>query len=122
MGILTGIYHLQELPRYATEKPYTMRYAPVDGTAASNVLREKHDVDVHDMREEKAGYRLDRNGFTVCTLDAGMAYEIFDSQEKITTVYFCELEKILSKQFPGSTIDFVSYLVKKTSPIMLCIN
>ena len=42
MSIITEIYHLQELPRYVSEKPYTMRYVPEGGTAVSNVLREKH--------------------------------------------------------------------------------
>lgn len=112
MAISTEMYHLQELPRYASEKPYTMRYAPEGGVPVSNVLRERCKVEVHDMRECQEEHQVEGNGFTVCELSTQMQYELFNSHEKITTVYFRELESILSKQFPGSTAEFVSYLVK----------
>lgn len=119
MAISTEIYHLQELPRYASEKPYTMRYTPEGQIPVSNVLREKHVLEVSNMREDPDRYQVESNGFTVCTLGTKLEYEIFDSHEKITTVYFRELENILLKQFPGSTAEFVSYLVKRASHFLL---
>jgi hypothetical protein len=114
MSISTEIYHLQELSRYASEKPYTMRYVPEGGTAVSNVLREKHVLSVKDVRESKHEYTLDRNGFMVSRLPASLDYEIFESQEEIEKIYFPELETILLAHFPGSTVDFVSYLVQSS--------
>jgi hypothetical protein len=111
MSISTDIYHLQELSRYASEKPYTMRYVPEDGTAVSNVLREKHVLSVKDVRDFKHEYTLDRNGFMISQLPGSLDYGVFDSQEAIEKTYFPELETILLAQFPGSTVDFVSYLV-----------
>jgi hypothetical protein len=111
MSISTEIYHLQELSRYASEKPYTMRYVPEDGTAVSNVLREKHVLSVKDVRDSKHEYTLDRNGFMISQLAGSLDYGVFDSQEAIEKTYFPELETILLAQFPGSTVDFVSYLV-----------
>lgn len=106
MAISTGIYHLQELPRYASEKPYTMRYAPEGGVPVSNVLREKCEVEVHNIRKCQEGYQVEgNNGFTVCELGTKMQYELFDSHEKTTTVYFRELESKLWKHYPGSTAD-----------------
>jgi hypothetical protein len=115
MSISTEIYHLQELPRYVSEKPYTMRYVPEDGTAVSNVSREKRVLSVKDVRNSKHEYTLDRNGFMVSQLPARVDYEVFDSQEAIEKTYFPELESILLSQFPGSTVDFVSYLVATLS-------
>jgi hypothetical protein len=111
MSISTEIYHLQELSRYASEKPYTMRYVPEGGTAVSNVLREKHVVSVKDVRDSKHKYTLDQNGFMISQLAGSLDYGVFDSQEAIEKSYFPELETILLAQFPRSTIDFVSYLV-----------
>lgn len=109
MGITTEIYHLQELARYEDEKPYTMRYVPDGQVAVSNVAREKHVVDVRDMRQQDV--QLDHNGFTFLSLPQKMSYTDFDSHENITTTYLPELETVLRQQFPDSTVDFVSYLV-----------
>ena len=119
MSITTDIYHLQEIPKYATEKPYTMRYVPEGELAITNIEREKHAVAVQDIRNAKANFTLDRNGFMVSRLPVdAMAYEDYDSQEKIVKVYLPELEAILLEQFPGSTIDFVSYLVRTSQPVL----
>jgi len=111
MAISTEIYHLQPLPRYASEKPYTMRYVPEDEIPVSNVVREKHVISVKDMRPIIDTFTLDQNGFMVLNLPSKMAYEDYESHEEITNTYLPELESILSAQFPGSTVDFVSYLV-----------
>jgi hypothetical protein len=116
MDISTDVYHLQELDRYASEKPYTMRYVPETGLAVSNVEREKHTVAIKDMRGLEANFTLDQNGFTVSELATEkMAYEDFDSHEAIVTKYLPALETVLLKHFPGSTVDFVSYLVSGRS-------
>lgn len=93
-----------------------MRYVPEDNTAVSNVSREKHVIYVKDVRDTKHEYTLDRNGFMISQLPAGLDSGTFDSQETIEKTYFPELETILLGQFPGSTIDFVSYLVPTTIP------
>lgn len=123
MSIITEIYHLQELPRYVSEKPYTMRYVPEGGTAVSNVLREKHKLLVKDIRNSKYEYTLDRNGFMISQLPTSLDYATFDSQEAIEQDYFPELENILLRLFPGSTVDFVSYLVLQicsSTSIIVC--
>lgn len=111
MGIDCEIYHLQELPRYGLEKPYTMRYVPEAGFAVSNVSREKNTVHMKDIRATKDEYSLERNGFIVAQLPTILDYAVFESQEAIESTYFPELEDVLSRQFPGCTVDFVSYLV-----------
>lgn len=116
MSINTEIYHLQELPRYGSEKPYTMRYVPEGGSAVSNVLREKHMHIVKNIRDTKHDYTLERNGFVISRLPTSLDYATFDSQEAIEKEYFPELETILLDLFPGSTIDFVSYLVPQVAP------
>jgi hypothetical protein len=113
MSIVTEIYHLQELPLYVSEKPYTMRYVPEGGTAVSNVLREKHKLLVKDIRGSEHEYTLDRNGFTISQLRTSLDYVTFDGQDAIEKNYFPELETILLDMFPGSTVDFVSYLVRQ---------
>jgi hypothetical protein len=111
MDISTEIYHLQELSRYEAEKPYTMRYMPEGTIPASNVVREKRTVAVEDMRGSEGRYSLEKNGFMISNLSSKMTYGDYDSHNSITNIYLQELEGVLSKLFPGSSIDFVSYLV-----------
>ena len=113
MSIATEIYHLKELPTYAAEKPYTMRYVPDGEVAVTNVQREKHLIKVKDMRDNIANnlLHLNRNGFTMSPVTTKMSYEDYDDPDKIINVYVPALEDILLTYFPGSTIDFVSYLV-----------
>lgn len=115
MSILTEVYHLQELSRYGVEKPYTMRYVPEGKIPVSNVAREKHVIEVNDMRGAENEYQIDKQGFMISGLVTKMEYEDYDSHEKITNTYLPELEGILQEQFPGSTVDFVSYLVTVSS-------
>lgn len=98
-----------------------MRYIPDGSTAVSNVLREKHVLSVKDIRDTQHGYTLDRNGFMVSPLQRSLDYAIFDSQEAIETQYFPELESVLLSLFPGSTVDFVSYLVPLPQPLALVV-
>lgn len=118
MSVATEIYHLQQLPRYGSEKPYTMRYVPDGGVAVTNVEREKHVVSVKDMRRDVDcdAFNLDRNGFTVSKMATEMKYEDYDDHEKITNVYLPAIESKLLAYFPGSTVDFVSYLVSRHEP------
>lgn len=113
MDISTEVYHLQDSPRYASEKPYTMRYQPEAPLASTNVVREKKVVSVTDMRGREDDYRLDKQGFMVSKLATKMTYDDYDSPDKITGVYLKELEGVLSDHFPGSDIDFVTYLVRR---------
>lgn len=111
MDISTEIYHLQDSGRYASEKPYTMRYRPEAPLASTNVVRERKAVNVTDIRGHEDEYRLDKHGFIVSKLATKMAHEDYDSHDKITNVYLKELEAELSNHVPGSEIDFVTYLV-----------
>lgn len=119
MTISTEIYHLQELPRYVSEKPYTMRYIPETEMEITNVVREKRIVTVEDMRGLENDFSLDIQGFTVAKLPSKMAYEDYDSRDMITDVYLPEIEKVLCGMFPGSTVDFVSYLVSEAQTLYL---
>ena len=112
MSILAEIYHLQPLPRYGYEKPYTLRYVPDGDVPISNVAREKHIVEVKDLRNNVRGYSLDKHGFAILNLAFGMSHEDYNNHEKIMNVYLPTLEQELLKYLPGSTIDFVSYFVR----------
>jgi hypothetical protein len=111
MDVLTEIYHLSDSELYASEKPYTMRYAPKGQMAPTNVVREKQEVTVRDLRGKEDEYNLHKDGFMVKKLQSKMAYEDYDDPTKITETYLQELEGVLNELFPGSYIDFVSYLV-----------
>jgi hypothetical protein len=118
MAILTDMYHLQKSARYAEEKPYTMRYVPESEIPASNVVRERHQVSVSDMREIRETLSLDRNGFQIERLATPLPYEDFDSHEHIVGSYLSQLEDTLTRLFPESTVDFVSYLVRKSANLI----
>lgn len=114
MDISTEIFHLQEQLFYRDEKPYTMRYRPEGPAAAeiSNVMREKHDVVVLDMRKDLKQYSIDRNGFEVHLLEKHFPPEALENHEEIVEMYLPELKKKLLELFPGCRVDFISYLVR----------
>ena len=112
MDVLTQIYHLRQDELYSSEKPYTMRYAPNGRMMPTNVVREKRTVKVRDLRGREDHFDLDRDGFVVKTLKSKMTYEDYDDSENITKTYLQELEGVLDELFPGSYVDFISYLVR----------
>lgn len=111
MDVVTEIYHLRQDELYSSEKPYTMRYVPKGQMKPTNVVREKHEVIVRDLRGKEDEFSLNRSGFMVKRLGSKMTYEDYDDPAKIRDVYLQELEGVLNGLFPGSYIDFMSYLV-----------
>lgn len=111
MDVVTEIYHLRQDGIYASEKPYTMWYAPKGQMRPTNVVREKQEVTVRDLRGREDQFSLGRNGFMVKRLSSKMTYEDYDDPAKITDVYLQELEGVLNELFPRSYVDFMSYLV-----------
>ena len=49
---------------YDTEKPYSLRFTPPEGFPRANINPERHDIDFHDIRQNKQNLDFRRDGFT----------------------------------------------------------
>ncbi|KAF5686955.1 methyltransferase [Fusarium circinatum] len=84
-SVKTSMHFLQRSPKYETEKPYSLRFPPPRDLAHSNILREKHDIQVHSMRDV-AGLTLEEAGLQLTTFLSSLAYEDFaDGTKRIKT-------------------------------------
>ena len=124
-GIWSKMYFLARRPKYAKEKPYSMRYYPGDIVPQSNVEREEHTILFTDIRHHLDNCSLDRKGFELMLVDTSMAYEDFADNEMVRNIYIREVESTLKERL-GAThvigLDFaVSLNPRGTSSLfMLC--
>ena len=108
--ITSQLSFLSRDDKFYREKPYILRFRPEDGFPMQNTTISEANISLTDIRyQPPPEYRL--SGLGVIGFETGMQYEDFDNHEKITNIYLQELEAKLVEYFPGSTVDFVSYLV-----------
>lgn len=118
MDVSTEIYHLEQLSLYQNVKPYTMRYVPDASLPSTNVRREKRKVQVKDMRGQESHFSLDKQGFMIRELRTSMQHEDYDNDQAIRDTYLEELRNVLIDLFPGCDVDFISYLVSRSSRLV----
>lgn len=67
--------------RYEYEKLYKFQYKPPEGMPKTNFRMEKHEgINVSSIRGREEEFSLERNGFTVLSLDHEIPYEDFYSE------------------------------------------
>jgi len=98
--------------RYRRDKPFALRYNPVEGIATGNILTETIlDVPLHDIRDLTERPSFDENGAAVCELSSQMAYDDWFKDEKVKEVFFPELRKLLEDFFATPHIQMFEYRV-----------
>ncbi|KAF4450028.1 tetratricopeptide repeat domain-containing protein [Fusarium austroafricanum] len=96
--IETFFYFLQASPKYKTEKPYSLRFPPGGDLAQSNVLREKHKIQISGMRG-KADLTLENCGFEILNFLSPLTYEDFVDPMNITIRFLPDLGIRLKQLF-----------------------
>lgn len=109
LGVSGQVYFLTRSDKYATEKPYTLRYKP-DGFPQTNVERTLHSLFFRSLRE---GPQLDyeKCGFKIAMLKSAMAYEDYDDEQKIETVHQKEIATCVKTAMEASSVHILDYVV-----------
>lgn len=94
-------------------KPYHMIHGDFEGLPRSNISREWHDTTFEDVRAYLPELSFNDTGFTVRKLQSKMAYEDFDDDHKVWSVYFKELETHLQDFLGAREVEFFRYGIRR---------
>lgn len=110
-SVHSHMHFLKEAQLYEQVKPYSLRFPPPDGLLQSNVQRERHDIEFHDIRHA-GSFTLDSNGFEVIAAPSQMSYQDFDDKRQISKVYLPEMCGYLKKMLQASHILALDFSVR----------
>ncbi|KAJ4302793.1 hypothetical protein N0V90_001684 [Kalmusia sp. IMI 367209] len=109
--VIASLFFLARLPVYDSEKPFTLRYDPGHGLAASNVESEQHEVEVHNMRLHELSY--DACGFQYCKIPSAMTYSDYAEEHIIRQKHFPEVKACLKKALGASIVEIIDLAQRK---------
>lgn len=109
--VTASLFFLARLPLYDLEKPFTLRYDPGHGLAASNVKSEEHEVEVHNMRLHELSY--DACGFQYCKISSVMKYGDYAEERIIRQKHFPEVKACLKKALGASFVEIIDLAVSR---------
>ncbi|KAF2110705.1 hypothetical protein BDV96DRAFT_635312 [Lophiotrema nucula] len=111
-------YFLTRDPTWDKEKPYTLRFQPVEGLEIprTNVLRETHDVEIHDLRSETDKFDIETQGFTVIEATSRLAYKDYFDELSIKRLFYPEIETAVKKLLGATWVRVFEHTVRKRHP------
>lgn len=114
VDVLTDLVFLKPDSKYLHEKPYRLRYDPGKTIPRTNCESQiQRDILVHDIRGREAEYTLARNGFEVATLESRLAPEEFYDREKVKSVYYEELKRMLREKFGAQRVEILEHGIRR---------
>ncbi|KAK4497674.1 hypothetical protein PRZ48_010327 [Zasmidium cellare] len=111
MHLVAPISYLGTVPE--DEKPYHMMYGDFEGLPRTNISREWQDTVFEDVRGCLPELSFNDTGFAVHPLHSKMAYEDFDDEHKVRSVYFSELEARVKELLGAHEVKFFRYGIRK---------
>jgi hypothetical protein len=78
---------------YQTEKPYCLRFDPLDDIPRHNLNIDPKRILIADARSMDAG--IEKNGFGLTTIPTALTYVDFTNSEKIERTYALEVQNHL---------------------------
>jgi hypothetical protein len=97
-------------------KPYNYVEAPPEDTPRTNFGPVLHEVLINDLRGQEANFTLDNNAFSVVSNVPSQEHD-FTDDEKIKSVYYPEVEKLILSNVPGAHRVFLfDHTVRRSHP------
>lgn len=113
------MHFLARDPKYAHEKPYTLRYmpAPESGVPQSNIARIEHPIVFRDFRG-RADLQYDECGFGVVTLDGesdagGFSYDDYERSDRIESVHAPRVLRAVRAALGAASAELIDYVVRR---------
>jgi len=98
----------------AHDRPYTLAYAPTDGTPRSNIVAEPHAVPIRDIRSAGRTFSLDHEGFAV--VQHTSAVTDFQDEQQIREIYYAEAERLMKEVTGADTVFVFDHTLRKRVP------
>lgn len=97
-------------------KPHNYVEKPTDGRPQRNFGEAWNDVTINDLRGQEGKFTLDHNAFEVASNVSSQEHE-FQDDERIRSVYYPEVEKLLLESLPGANrVLLFDYTIRRSSP------
>lgn len=101
--------------RYQKEKPYSLRYNPLEDDITENIERETiDDVQMLDIRDLPEQPTFDKNGFTICPLYSQLGYQDWFKDDLVRKTFFPEVCRALEGLFGSCNVQIFEYRVETT--------
>lgn len=94
------------------EPPYSYTYRVPEGQLQNNIGKDTHPAVVHDVRgkEQEYGIGLDTSGFQFVKHES--TEKEFTNEEKITSVYYKEVEELLKKEVGAKRVFIFDHTIR----------
>jgi hypothetical protein len=115
--LVTHLYFLARDPKYATVKPYTVRFDPKGKYPYTNIENVKHSVELSNLRSILKGspneFTFQRNGFQIMTIPEQMTYEDFNNDETFRAVHVPHILTTLQSELKAKHVHVLDYRVSQ---------
>lgn len=117
--LLAALKFMKRMPRYATEKPYTIDYrvGKWEGDIGrTNFQSEWVDhVPIGDIRGKEDRFNFDTAGFGIVEMESSMSYPDFDDSYKVDSVYCQEVASCILRYFDAASVQIYDVEVRVKS-------
>ena len=96
---------------YQTEKPYCLRFDPLDDISRHNLKLDCKPLHIADARSLNTD--IEKNGFTLTTIQTTLTHDDFADAKKIESTYALEVQNHLKKMFGARHARVIDYNVRE---------
>lgn len=111
-AVESDIYFLRRSELYDEEKPYSLRFNPVDETfPRANILLDKHATRISDIRGQETELLFEKDGLAIMPFETKMEYEDFDDDGKVREIYLREVADHLRDFLGAAQVQIFEHTV-----------
>lgn len=100
---------------YDGEKPYSLRFTPASGFPRANIMLDRREINIHDIRAEKDQLSCDSHGCFVWDFSSRMTYGDFDDKAKVRDVYLGEVADALRDRLGADKVQVFEHTVQRAT-------
>ena len=118
--VITSFYFLPRDPKWQKEKPYTLKFTPVQKFDTVNGDRVEHsDILVEDIRGRETSFSVEDNGFAVMPLNVpDMSHEEYFDDSKVISVYLKAVGEQLKEFLHAERVQVFDFVVRRALPLV----
>lgn len=113
--LVTNLYFLARDPKYATVKPYTVRFDPKGKFPYTNIDNVKHSVELSNLRpalnDSISKFSIEENGFQILTIPERMTDADFENDETFRAVHVPHILTTLQAELKAKHVHVLDYRV-----------
>ncbi|KAF2010916.1 hypothetical protein BU24DRAFT_427105 [Aaosphaeria arxii CBS 175.79] len=108
-----SIDFLAKDPFYDRVKPYSIHRSLPTTLPHDNLVREVHDVPLHDLRKEAHSLSFEENGIAVLEMASAMTYDDFEDRHKVEQTYCKEVADALLMYTNAASVQIFDCSIRK---------